>query len=136
MRRAASLVGGAIALLLAGCYDPPIPHVPPQTPSGKFEAVASGVSIECMQRRMKQNLIRNGFQLVATDAQSQIVSDKGAIRTVYHLAQERMDVRVLVDQYTIGSDGKIAPMEAKETTQLGQINFQKAIDSVVSLCRG
>lgn len=136
MRTAARLVGGALALLLGGCYDPPIPHVPPQTPSGKFEVTADGVGIECMQRRMRQNLIRNGFQLVATNVPGQIVADNAGIRSIYSFTQEGPNVRVFLDPHTIGSDGKIAPLAEKEITQRRQIMFVRSIDSVIEVCKG
>lgn len=136
MRTVSGLGGGVLVLLLAGCYDPPIPHVPPQTSSGKLEVVAADVRAECMRPQMTQNLVSRGFKLVPTDAPNQFVADKDNTRAVYTITQEGPNVRVLADLYEISRDGKIVPVATKEVTQRRHVMLQMGIESFAKNCRG
>lgn len=127
-----------LGLLTAACAQAPARPgavAAPGAPAAKLHTVTSGVKVECMQRRMTQNLIRNRFQIV-TDVPGQTLADKNSTRALLTVSQEGPNVRVLFDLYVIGKDGSVAPMAAEEATPAAWNNLRKAVDSVADICRG
>lgn len=128
--------GIGLALSMTACAAHPGSVAAPGAPGARLDTVSTGVNVECMQRRMTQNLVRNQFQIGATDVPGQIVADKNGNRARYTVSQEGPNVRVLLDLYVVGKDGSVAPMAAKEVTPAGWTNLQRSVDSVAEVCRG
>lgn len=132
-------VAVALGLLTAACAQGPARPgavAAPGAPGAMLHTVSSGVNVECMQRRMTQNLVRNRFQIAATDVPGRIVADKNGNRALYTVSQRGPNVMVVLDLYVIGKDGSVAPMAATEVTPTAWNNLQKAVDSVADVCRG
>ncbi len=128
--------GVALALSMTACAARPGSVAAPGAPAARLDTVSTGVNVECMQRRMTQNLVRNQFQIGAASSPGQIVADKNGNRSLYTVSQEGPNVRVVLDLYVVGKDGSVAPMAATEVTPAGWANLQRSVDSVADVCRG
>jgi hypothetical protein len=128
--------GVALGLLMAACAARPASVAAPGAPAAKLDTVSHGVNIECMQRRMTQNLVRSQFQIAASDVSGRIIADKNGNRALYTVSQEGPNVRVVLDLYVVGKDGSVAPMAATEVTPVGWTNLRRSVDSVADVCRG
>ena len=128
------VVVGAITVMAAGCYNPDIPHIPPQTVSGKLDITIEQVSLGCVKTRFAANLTRNGYTVTSPEPYM-LIADRGnpTQRAVYQLNQIGADVRVVADVYQVGNAGETTPLPV---SQVGQINFQAAGDSVGKVCAG
>ena len=128
--------GLALGLSMAACAARPASVAPPGAPAARLDTVSAGVTVECMQRRMTQNLVRNQFQIGAASGPGQIVADKNGNRALYTVSQEGPNVRVVLDLYVVGKDGRVAPMAATDVTPAGWANLQRSVASVADVCRG
>ena len=128
--------GLALGLSMTACAARTGSVAAPGAPAARLDTVGAGATVDCMQRRMTQNLVRNQFQIVPTDVPGQIVADRNGNRSRYTVTQQGPNVRVVLDLYVVGKDGSVAPMAATEVTPAGWSNLQRSIDTVADVCHG
>ena len=133
--------GLALGLSMAACATRPASAAAPGAPAAKLDTLSADVTVECVQRRMTQNLVRNQFQIAppsesGASGPGKIVADKNGNRAVYTISQQGPNVRVVLDLYVVGKDGSVAPMAATGVTPAGWINLQRSVDSVADVSRG
>ncbi|MCA0246369.1 MAG: hypothetical protein LCH93_07100 [Proteobacteria bacterium] len=133
MRSSAAMLGAALAA--GACAYLPAEVAAPGTLGASLEAVGYGANVDCMQRGITLNLLRNKFRLTETQAPGQIVADKHGNRSIYALSQHGDYVRVVLDLYVIGKDGRAAPMAASEVTPIASDFLRNSVDAVADVCR-
>lgn len=133
MRLSAATLGAALAV--GACASLPAKVATPGTPGASLHAAGYGANVECMQRGIVLNLLRNNFRLTETQVPGQIIADKHGSRSVYALSQHGDYVRVVLDLYVIGKDGSAAPMAASEVTPVAADFLRNAVEAVADVCR-